>query len=423
MGRIGSPDDPRIHKTIRLLKQAHLQNNIESYNIARGGGGGAVPVLIPFPLPIRQNLNYVYTLDLDSVSDSGGDLTVSFWHGEEGDSELDVPLTMRRINGRDISDAIGCSQISYTKWRSFIDDFTIWKSHSSPHELSRRLVIAFLRLAAWDFTISSDNECLNTIAPKLPLRAHFFPAWGSPGEDIYWFHEFVEVVYSDLRLAIGEERWISSVVERVGKFVNLGVGRDLDGLERSGKDVDVILISVTDVAFVHCDGQGVCVSDVLPLVANSSATECSAGFRILAYILTARRRLRVVGRGRGRGGQLDGCSFSDRESSILNTLPTGILTMVHDAVEPHDLVSFEKASFEVEKWYYTSSSASIAQLPGLAVQHLPLLRWLVPSGQKETPYHNNEVAQLQTWNQLQGQNSRREGFVVSPEHHWSSSPV
>ncbi|KAH7348784.1 hypothetical protein BKA65DRAFT_536731 [Rhexocercosporidium sp. MPI-PUGE-AT-0058] len=370
IGRISSPGDPLTYLTLQSLKEAHLKDDIINL---KGGRGGAVPVRIPFPFPLKGNLDYVYTLDLDVELDpggdlgSGGELMVSFWHREDGYHEpasipsgddslpggttydfehLQIkptqPTPMNELQQRMFTDLI-------YQWRFFIDEHSVTPSPL----LNQRLIIALLRIAAWDFNIFSDKECVNAVAAKLPLRAESFPAWGSPVGDVYWFHGFVVVVCAGGNLDLKDESWIERAHGKVGEFVGVGAG----GAERMGKVVDCILISVAE------DDDRVYVSDIFSLVTDSSAVECSAGFRALVWLLTSCHGVRG-------DGKLDGFSLAAREYSILNTMPIELLTMVLEAVEPYDIISFAKASFVVEKWYYSSSSVFVSQLPGLVVhQH------------------------------------------------------
>ncbi|CZT07599.1 hypothetical protein WAI453_005104 [Rhynchosporium graminicola] len=221
------------------------------------------------------------------------------------------------------------------QWRFFIDGRTAWQYPSSP--CFRRLCYAFLRLAAWDFEISSESEIA-----KLPLGAESFPGWDSPPTEFYWFHGSLVVLCEDLRTSSS----ISAVVSRARESVG-----QLDG--RGNDDVNCILISLVDIAFVQVLADKIQCSTVFPLLTNSSATECSAGFRILTYLLTSPH---VEKRKR---------SLAAREvSSII--LPTEILGMVLNAVAPYDIVSFAQASFMFENWYYSS----LPQLPNMAIHHL-----------------------------------------------------
>ena len=332
-------------------------------------------VLIPFQLPLRQNLDYVYTLDLDSAH-----LTVSFWYREEGDEDPGVLLSMRRLgldsiykssdlsirallqDGSnpllDISAGRGMSQTEMEhepweimtgqpsslnelqcrmfmdfvyQWRFFIDDHTIWQYPSST--LFRRLCIAFLRLAAWDFEISTDSKIA-----KLPLGAESFPGWDSPPTEVYWFHGSLVVLCEDLDTPLS----ISVAVSRARQLI----GR----LEGRGNKVNCILLSLVDIAFIQVLADKIQCSRIFPLLTRSSATECSAGFRVLSCFLTAP----CVKRGEN--------NLSAREVSSV-AVPTEVLRMVLNTVTPYDIVSFAQASFLVEEWYYSS----LPQLPNIAI--------------------------------------------------------
>lgn len=176
--------------------------------------------------------------------------------------------------------------------------------------LFRRLCNAFLRLAAWDFEISSQHEVV-----KLPLGAESFPGWDGPPTEVYWFHGYLVVLCEDL----GTSSSISAAVSRAEEFVG--------HLEVRGKEVNCILISLTDIAFVQVLADNTQCSAVFPLLSNSSATECSAGFRILTYFLTS--LCAKEGEGNLMGGEV---------SSI--ALPTEVLGMVLNDVAAYDIVSF-----------------------------------------------------------------------------------
>ncbi|KAF4633238.1 hypothetical protein G7Y89_g4883 [Cudoniella acicularis] len=363
-GRISPPGDTSTYLTVK-----DFQDSITKLDKA---------ILVPFPLPLQQNLDYVYTLDLDSVY-----LTVSFWNREEGDEDIGLPLSIRRFSLNSINKASDLSieallqngsnplldipagqgtlqaEKEYEhweteigqpsslnelqcrmfmdfvyQWRFFIDDRTAWQYPSST--LFHRLCNAFLRLAAWDLEISSECEIA-----KLPLGAESFPGWDSPPTEVYWFHGSLVVLCEDL----GTSSSISAAVSRARKFVG--------HLESRGNEVNCILISLGDIAFVQVLADKIQCSTVFPLLTNSSATECSAGFRILTYFLTSPY---VKERER---------NLAAREASSI-ALPTEVLEMVLNAVAPYDIVSFAQASFMVENWYYSS----LPQLPDMAIHHL-----------------------------------------------------
>ncbi|KAL2067821.1 hypothetical protein VTL71DRAFT_15917 [Oculimacula yallundae] len=363
-GRISPPGDTSTYLTMK-----NFQDGITKPD-------KAIP--IPFPFPLRQNLDYVYTLDLDSAY-----LTVSFWHLEEGDEDTGVSLSTRRLSLKSIDEASDLSieallqngtnplldisagqgslhaekeykhwetefgqpsslnELQYRifmdfvyQWRFFIDDHTAWQYPSST--LFRRLCYAFLRLAAWDCETSSKCEIA-----KLPLGAESFPGWDSPPTEVYWFHGSLVVLCEDL----GTSSSISAAVSRAREFVGHLKGR--------GDDVNCILISLGDIAFVQVSADQIQCSTIFPLLTNFSATECSAGFRILTYFLTSP----YIKEGES--------NLAAREVSSI-ALPAEVLGMALNAVAPYDIVSFAQASFMVENWYYSS----LPQLPNIAIHHL-----------------------------------------------------
>ncbi|KAH6711997.1 hypothetical protein BKA61DRAFT_657494 [Leptodontidium sp. MPI-SDFR-AT-0119] len=362
-GRISSTGDASTYTNAR-----RLQDNLTEAD-------RAVP--IPFPLPLQQNLNYIYTLDLDSAH-----LTVAFWHREEGDSAPGLALTMRRLgldsierpadlsieallnNGGnplletshedmlpgeieydgleiDIGQPSSLSELQHRmfvdfvyQWRVFLDDHTLWPDPSTP--LFRRLCIAILRLAAWDLEVSSEGSITS-----LPLGAEDFPRWDSPASEVYWFHGYLVVLCQDLDATTS----FSAAVLKGKEF--------LRNLDASRTAVNCILVSISEVAMILLSTDQIRCSAVFPLVSNSSATQCSPGFRILSYLLSA------------SDIKWEGRNLSARENSSTN-LPLEVYRMVLGAVEPFDVVSFAQASFVAQTWYYSS----LPQFPNMTIHHL-----------------------------------------------------
>ncbi|KAK0110754.1 hypothetical protein ONS96_002352 [Cadophora gregata f. sp. sojae] len=331
---------------------------------------------IPFPLPLRDKLSYVYTINLQSST-----LTVSFHtHRQNSEDGQGVYLTVRTLSLDTINQASDMSidallqngsnplldtfpeqgslqadgeydlwdievgqptamnELQHRmftdfvyQWRFFLDDRTLWQYPSST--LFRRLCIAFLRLAAWDFEISSESEIAD-----LPLRIKSFPAWDSPPTDIYWFHGFLVVICEGL----GPSSSISAAVSRAREFLGDLEGR-VDG-------VNCILMSLCDISFVQVSSDSTKCSTAFPLIRNSSATDCSPGFRILSYLLTSTDIKK---------------SLATRE--VFNAvLPPEVFTMIFNKIAPSDIVACAQASFTIEKHYYSS----LPQLPNIAIHHL-----------------------------------------------------
>ncbi|TVY39891.1 hypothetical protein LOCC1_G006776 [Lachnellula occidentalis] len=228
-------------------------------------------------------------LDISAGQDSlQAEKEYGYW-----ETEIEQPSPLNELQYRMFVDFV-------YQWRYFIDDRTIWKHPSST--LFRRLCNAFLRLAAWDLEISSEGEIAT-----LPLDAETFPDWDSPPTDIYWFHRSLVVLCEDL----GTSSSISAAVSRARTFC----------------------------------------SPVFPLLTNSSATECSAGFRILTYILTSP----CINKGERNPAA--------REVSSI-ALPMEVLDMILNTVAAYDIISFAQASLKVENWYY----ASLPQFPDMAIR-------------------------------------------------------
>ena len=182
---------------------------------------------VPFPSPIHSNLDYVYTVDLDA-----GTFTISLWSEFDGlltpsatrmdlakihkissinyhmvqkpqylvceyvcesnnaqakqfetcEMDFGIPTPMNELQGRFFTDLVFI-------WRFYIDDPSTWR-YNSP--IFRVLCIAFLRLAAWDFEVSSDCNV------ELPISFASIPLWSYPGADVYWFHGYLVVLQEDV---------------------------------------------------------------------------------------------------------------------------------------------------------------------------------------------------------------------------------
>ncbi|KAE8351230.1 hypothetical protein BDV28DRAFT_162499 [Aspergillus coremiiformis] len=333
--------------------------------------------LVPFPTPLHMNLDYVYNIDQDT-----GFLTITQW--DEVVEPLDRSLLIRRVKLTDVldtplsalnfvfqfenveqgldptSDSLSDDQdeawifepleiglepptplnelqfLIFTHlvftWRFYFDDILAWKY---PSRLFNTLAFGLLRIAAWDFEVLLKNDTDEA-------RGIFssIPRWKAPAEDIFWFHGYLVVFCSPIET----ETTICRTVLRAKDY--------LSESNQLGAVIHTILISIQHVVLVEISNHRVSCSPPVPLVTNTSAIECSPGFRILAYMLSSYS---------WKG------SLASREHWRV-TLPPEIFDMMLKCLSPRDIVSFAQASFAVERWYYSS----IPQLGGLTVQSFDL---------------------------------------------------
>ncbi|RJE23424.1 hypothetical protein PHISCL_04232 [Aspergillus sclerotialis] len=186
---------------------------------------------VSFPSPPHSSLDYVYTVDLDTAF-----ITISTWTKTDG-----ILPSVFRINPAEVHEAPDLSlesllqkasrplerflNLTYGKqteyivsgdlkinfdpptplnelqyrfftdfifqWRFYIDDHILWQY---PSTLLNILVIAVLRLAAWDLEISHEVDS----RVELPIGFRSVPGWQSPETHIFWFHGFLVVVCNTL---------------------------------------------------------------------------------------------------------------------------------------------------------------------------------------------------------------------------------
>ncbi|KGO77093.1 hypothetical protein PITC_024490 [Penicillium italicum] len=342
-GRISPPDDESTLRTIKRL--CDKPDNLEGWES------------VPFPSPIHSNLDYVYTIDLDA-----GTLTISSWSELDGsltpsatrmelakiheassknhqmvgkpqhmfsenvcesnkaqakkfatfEMDFGIPTPMNELQGRFFTDLVFI-------WRFYIDDPSTWR-YKSP--VFRVLCSAFLRLAAWDFEVSSDCNV------ELPISFASIPLWSYPDGDVYWFHEYLIVLQDE----VVYKAMINGAVSKAKSYIG-------DSLLRH-HDVRLIIISPRHVAFVELSHEVVLASKSLTFLSNYSATHCSSGFRALARVLTSNcwKKPRA-----------------HREKWPVN-MPLEIFQMILHELEPRDAVAFSQASFAAEQCYYASES-------------------------------------------------------------------
>ncbi|KAJ6178263.1 hypothetical protein N7519_008724 [Penicillium mononematosum] len=103
---------------------------------------------------------------------------------------------------------------------------------------------------------------------------------------------------------------------------------------------------------LNCPNTKLRAARFLPLLTDSSATQCSPGFRVLAQVLSSN------------------CwkmTWAHREKWP-SYMPSEVLLGILRSLEPRDALSFAQASFEAERWYY----ASVPQFTDVSVQSLDL---------------------------------------------------
>ncbi|KAL2823483.1 hypothetical protein BDW59DRAFT_173475 [Aspergillus cavernicola] len=167
--------------------------------------------LVLFPSPIHSNLDYVYTVDQDA-----GAFIISLWNVFNG------PLkpTAIRIDLARIYESFGLLIKSSLEERQYMFDGDVHRSNlavneapafgtldidfdipNPMNELEERLFtnftfvlsIAFLRLAARDFELSS-LDCND----QLPISFASIPTFNCPKTDIHLFHGFLIVSQEDV---------------------------------------------------------------------------------------------------------------------------------------------------------------------------------------------------------------------------------
>lgn len=312
---------------------------------------------VPFRNPIHPNLDYVYTVDQDA-----GLFIISLWKELNGvlrpkairidlaelcassrlfikhsleqptymiedstcrskppsserlafgalDINLGIPTPMNELQERFFTDFVFI-------WRHYIDDHLTWRYSSA---VFRVLSIAFLRLAAWDFELSPDDNA------ELPISFASIPSWTYPKTDIYWFHGFLVV----LQESVESDAMIDGTLKKVKSYTN-----DYGG----HRDMRLILMSPHHVTFVELSHGVALASKSIVLLNSFSAVKCSPGFRALARIMTSNCWKKSV---------------LDREKWKQN-IPTEILHKIIHELEPRDTVAFSQASFIARQCYYNS---------------------------------------------------------------------
>ncbi|KAJ5180028.1 hypothetical protein N7492_003238 [Penicillium capsulatum] len=316
---------------VHIVKQIHDNTvNLEQWD------------RIPFPSPLGSYLNFVYTIDQDA-----GTFTLSKRSTVNGvlmplaleatlaeiceissisvetlrqrsrspapdiekDSESQFdPMNLKPWNHRpDLPTAMLELQQQFFLdfvflWRSWIDDPITW-NHESP--VFKAFSRAILRLASWDFEVSYDCDV------ELPIDHSSIPSWNFPESEQYWFHGCLILLQSDLQ----SPQLLRTAIAKAKAFV--------DGSNRTPHKVSSIIISPHHVAFVELSQDSVMCSEVLPLLADLSATQFPPSFRRLSRVLSS------------------GCrktTWANKEQSIF-PLPSEVLSEIVRISEPRDAVS------------------------------------------------------------------------------------
>lgn len=357
-GRISLPEDKFTLQTLKnVLDKPDDLKNWEA---------------VPCPSPLHSDLSYVYTIDKDANL-----FMISMWKMIDGsltpttvqtdltklyessnpsiESILQEPQYAFRDNASETKEVESAPVISgplmvelgiptplnelqeqlsidfVFLWRFYIDDPLTWR-HDSP--AFKVLCIAFLRLAAWDFEVSSDSNV------ELPIWFLSVPSWSYPKTDIYWFHGYLVALQENIE----SEVMISRAITKVKTY--------LDDHSIRHNAVRLILLSPRHVAFAELVHDAILASKSLILLTNHSAIQPSPGFRALIRIFTSNCwKVRQT----------------NREKWRFNLPPEILQTILHE-LEPRDTVALSQASLAVEEWYY----ATIPQFKNISLQEFKL---------------------------------------------------
>ncbi|CAG7948224.1 unnamed protein product [Penicillium salamii] len=366
-GQSSSPDSQATLKTIHQMVSKSDQFKWE---------------IVPFPTPLHFHLDYVYTIDEDA-----GHFTVTQWSGDDGvlyriarratlasiretslltiDTLLSDVVEIHKPEDDSLGDMGNETNVQHLlesfgikpntparlnelqfqlfadfvfTWRFYFDDTYTYNSSSA----FSALAIGLLRIAAWDFEVrNADTE-------EIPISFSSLPQWKVPPSEIFWFHKHLIVCCHIDQIGF--------MLEKAKHVVSQGVNQK--------RPVHGIVVSIRHITlFEICDGD-ILRSAPIPLFTNTSALDCSPGFRILAYTFTSHR-------------YKDFPAGSKEHWGI--TLPTELFEMILPTSKPWDLVSMAQASDLVEEWYYSS----IPQIHGVTLQNFA---FSIPCcGKRDTP--------------------------------------
>lgn len=190
------------------------------------------------------------------------------------------------------------------------------------------IAIGLLRIAAWDLEVSSDTQI------DYPINGVNFPRWEAPQTDISWFHGYLVVLHRNINTKFS----ISAAICKAQSFLTI-----------SRKDAArLIILSFRHVAFVEVSSKSVLCTRILPLIVNTSALQCSPGFRLLSYVLSS---------------YCWKASLAHKEQLGVG-LPPGILDLILGFCTPKDVLALSQASFIFQERYYST----IPQIQHLQLQ-------------------------------------------------------
>ena len=239
--------------------------------------------------------------------------------------DLGPPTPLNELQARSFIDFI-------FPWRFYIDDPQTWHYQSPVFNL---MCIALLRLAAWDLEVSTDCDV------GLPISFQSIPTWSYPGDHVYWFHGFLVILHPNIE----SQAMLRSALLKAQKHTEDSAAQ--------GRNVHLILISPRHIALAELTNHTVKSTRHLALLSDLSTTQCSPGFRVLSRILTSDCWVQ---------------SKIPREAWQYQ-VPSEMLRLIVQKLEPRDAVALAQASFTAERCYY----AFLSQFPDMTVRSFPLL--------------------------------------------------
>ncbi|CAG8121876.1 unnamed protein product [Penicillium nalgiovense] len=284
---------------------------------------------VPFPTPLDSYFDFVSTIDQDA-----GTFTLSKRPAVDG------VLTPQAFEAS-LAEICEVSSISVDSFRQTCrppipiseKDYSQFDSVSLEWNLPMHLPTAMIELQQQFFldfiflwrswiddpiTWHYGSRVFNAFSRAI-LR--LISSWQFPEDERYWFHGFLIMLEPDLE----SPQLLRTAIARAKAFI--------DSSSRIPHEVRSILISPRHVAFVELSQHNTACSEVLPLLTDSSATQCSPGFRKWPFYM-----------------------------------PSEVLLGTLHSSEPRDALSFAQASFEAERWYY----ATVPQFRDVSVQNLDL---------------------------------------------------
>ncbi|KAH8811530.1 hypothetical protein F5884DRAFT_279014 [Xylogone sp. PMI_703] len=291
--RVTSPHDKAtIHTIKQMWDRSHALDSYEK---------------IPFPNPLHHETECAYTVDQDSQI-----FILSVWDMSDG---IFGPVVMKfdHTNLHELTRFSINSLIQ--RWRSPINhdstipsvlelldfgplniDFGIPTSTNSRNYCSKVLfghgepismipysgtiifllsgyfAWSFLRLASWDFKVTSSYE---VPWDDSYLRHSSTAKWKYPVADIFWFHGFLVVLQEN----DNSEALISKAILRAKSY--LADSPALHGVVLS------ILMSPRHIVFAEISQDKIACPASMPLLSSFSGYQCSPGFRVLSRVLSS----------------------------------------------------------------------------------------------------------------------------------------